>query len=143
MRFEPLKFEYLSQMAEIEREAFDMPWTVNMFIPEVESENATYIVGVQDGEVLCYGGFHKVFDEAHITNIAVKSTARGHGVGQFMMSTLIAKARELDIKHMTLEVRDTNEIAIKMYLGFGFKVEGIRKKYYNNKNDALVMWLDI
>ena len=73
MKLEPLRFEHLQQMAKIESEAFDMPWTVNMFIPELSAPEATYLVGTRESEVLCYGGFHSVLDEAHITNIAVKS----------------------------------------------------------------------
>ena len=47
MKFESLKYEHLRQMAEIEREAFDQPWNERMFIPEVEDENAYYLVGVR------------------------------------------------------------------------------------------------
>ncbi len=141
MRFEPLKYEHLEQMAQIEREAFDTPWTVNMFIPEVESPEAVYLVGVRGNEVLCYGGFHKIVDEAHITNIAVRASERGRGLGKMLMSALISKAKESDAKHITLEVKSTNEKALKMYLDFGFTVEGIRKRYYNNRDDAYVMWL--
>ena len=143
MRFVRLEFKHLSQMAEIEREAFETPWTENMFIPEVEDPNAYYVVGVRGEEVICYGGFHKVLDEAHITNIAVKSTERGKGIGRFLMSELIARAKMADIAHMTLEVRDGNIPAIKLYESFGFKVEGVRKKYYDNKFDALIMWLTL
>ena len=46
-------------------------------------------------------------------------------------------------KHITLEVKSTNIPAIRMYEGFGFRVEGVRKRYYNNMFDALVMWLDL
>ena len=110
MRFEPLRYEHLRQMAEIEKEAFDMPWTESMFIPEVNSENATYIVGTRGEEVVCYGGFHTVLDEAHITNIAVKSSDRGRGIGRFLLATLIAKAREKGARYITLEVKiDTEE----------------------------------
>lgn len=143
MRFEPLEYKHLRQMVEIEKEAFDMPWSEAMFIPELSSPNAVYIVGTREEEVVCYGGFHLIFDEAHITNVAVKSTERGRGIGKFLMASLIAKARELGAAHMTLEVKDSNTNAIQMYLGFGFKACGIRKKYYNNLHDALVMWLDI
>lgn len=143
MRFEPLRFEHLKQMAEIEREAFDQPWTENMFIPELSADNAYYLVGVRGDEVLCYGGFHKVLDEGHITNIAVKSTERGRGFGKFLMAMLISKAREAGIKRLTLEVKSTNEVAKNMYSGFGFRVEGVRKKYYNNRDDALIMWMDV
>ena len=140
MRFEPLRYEHLRQMAQIEQEAFDQPWSERMFIPEVEDENAYYLVGVRGDEVICYGGFHKVLDEAHITNIAVRAVSRGRGIGTLLMSELISRARMLGVKYMTLEVRDNNENAIKLYKSFGFTVEGIRKKYYNNVHDALIMW---
>ncbi len=140
MRFEPLRYEHLRQMAQIEQEAFDQPWSERMFIPEVEDENAYYLVGVRGDEVICYGGFHKVLDEAHITNIAVRADSRGRGIGTLLMSELISRARMLGVKYMTLEVRDNNENAIKLYKSFGFTVEGIRKKYYNNVHDALIMW---
>lgn len=143
MRFDRLEFKHLSQMAAIEREAFEMPWTESMFIPEVEDPSAYYVVGVRGDEVICYGGFHKVLDEAHITNIAVKSTERGKGIGKFLMSELIARAKLADITRMTLEVCEGNIPAIKLYESFGFKVEGVRKKYYDNKYDALIMWLTI
>ena len=143
MRFDRLEFKHLSQVAAIEREAFEMPWTESMFIPEVEDPSAYYVVGVRGDEVICYGGFHKVLDEAHITNIAVKSTERGKGIGKFLMSELIARAKLADITRMTLEVREGNIPAIKLYESFGFKVEGVRKKYYDNKYDALIMWLTI
>lgn len=143
MRFEPLRYEHLRQMAEIEKEAFDMPWTENMFIPEVNSANATYVVGTRGEEVICYGGFHTVLDEAHITNIAVKSTSRGKGIGRFLFATLLAKAKEAGAKLVTLEVKSTNNAAISLYESFGFKVAGVRKRYYNNLYDAYVMWLDL
>lgn len=140
MKFEPLRYEHLRQMAQIEQDAFDQPWSERMFIPEVEDENAYYLVGVRGDEVICYGGFHKVLDEAHITNIAVRADSRGRGIGTLLMSELISRARMLGVKYMTLEVRDNNENAIKLYKSFGFTVEGIRKKYYNNVHDALIMW---
>lgn len=140
MKFEPLRYGHLRQMAQIEQEAFDQPWSERMFIPEVEDENAYYLVGVRGDEVICYGGFHKVLDEAHITNIAVRADSRGRGIGTLLMSELISRARMLGVKYMTLEVRDNNENAIKLYKSFGFTVEGIRKKYYNNVHDALIMW---
>lgn len=143
MRFEPLKYEYLAQMAEIEKEAFDTPWTVAMFIPELCSNDACYTVAVRGDEVLGYGGFHKVLDEGHITNIAVKSTERGKGIGKFLMATLISQARERGVEHMTLEVNVNNARAIHLYESYGFKGAGIRKKYYNGRDDALIMWLDV
>ncbi len=143
MKFENLKYQHLSQMAAIEREAFDTPWTETMFIPEVEDACAHYVVGVRGDEVLCYGGFHKVLDEAHVTNIAVKASERGKGLGKFLMCELISRARLNGVKYMTLEVKSINERAINMYKSFGFRIEGVRPKYYNNTYDALIMWLTL
>lgn len=144
MRFERLKFEHLAQMAEIESEAFDQPWSVRMFIPEVADKNAFYIVGVEGtSEVICYAGFHKVLDEAHITNIAVKAEYRGRGIGRLLMNQLLECAKSAGVNRVTLEVKDINERAVNMYKSFGFEVEGIRKRYYANRYDALVMWLTI
>ena len=143
MKFDPLRYEHLKQMVQIEQEAFDQPWSERMFIPEVEDENAYYLVGVRGDEVVCYGGFHKVLDEAHITNIAVKAGNRGKGIGTLLMSELISRARLLGIKAMTLEVKDINWPAIALYKIFGFNVEGVRPRYYNNLHDALIMWLSL
>ena len=82
-------------------------------------------------------------DEAHITNIAVKAGNRGKGIGTLLMSELISRARLLGIKAMTLEVKDINLPAIALYKSFGFTVEGVRPRYYNNLHDALIMWLSL
>ena len=73
---------------------------------------------------MCYGGFHTVLDEAHITNIAVKSSDRGRGIGRFLLATLIAKAREKGARYITLEVKTTNDAAIALYKSFGLRGGG-------------------
>ena len=155
MKFERLKPEHLYQMAEIEKEAFDEPWTVGMFLPELSDPNAYYLVGVSDGatanapvceandEVICYGGFHTVLDEGQIANIAVRADMRGQGLGRMLMQNLLELARNAGVKRITLEVKDTNERAVSLYKSLGFTVEGVRKRYYANRYDALVMWLTI
>jgi len=140
MRFEPIKFKHLSQMVEIEKEAFDQPWTEAMFIPELSDPNAHYVVLVSGEEVIAYGGYHYIVDEAHITNIAVKKTERGKGIGKMLMMHLLEDAKSQGAVAVTLEVKDINAPAISMYTSFGFKIEGVRPKYYNNKNDAFIMW---
>lgn len=143
MKFDTLKSEYLSQIAEIEKEAFDEPWSVNMFLPELSDENAFYVVGIENGEVICYGGFHRVLDEGQIANIAVRADKRGVGIGKSLMIKLLEEAKAAGVERITLEVKDTNERAIRLYKSLGFTVEGLRKRYYANRYDALVMWLTI
>jgi ribosomal-protein-alanine N-acetyltransferase len=83
----------------------------------------------------------RVFDEAHITNVAVASASRRRGVGSLLISSLIKAAREMDMVGLTLEVRVGNERAQKLYTKFGFKPEGLRTNYYSDtKEDAIIMW---
>ncbi len=145
MTFVPLAYEHLDQMVEIEKEAFEHenPWSKNMFIPELSHPYAHYIVGVSGDEVISYAGYHTVVDEAHITNVAVKNTYRGKGFGKLTLSRLIYDAQIVGLKRMTLEVRVDNIPAIKLYESYGFVSYGVRKKYYDGKYDALIMWKEL
>lgn len=94
-----------------------------------------------DGEIIAYAGLWKIFDEGHITNIAVKDSYRNKGVGKGLMSSLLTNTAKIGIDSFTLEVRRSNIGAIKLYESLGFEVAGIRKNFYDKPNeDALIMW---
>lgn len=82
-------------------------------------------------------------DEGHITNIAVSPECRGSGVGRALLSELIAEAKLLEIESMTLEVRESNLVAQALYRSQGFESAGIRPKYYDNGEAAVIMWLQL
>jgi ribosomal-protein-alanine N-acetyltransferase len=83
----------------------------------------------------------RVVNEGHITNIAVAAKERRRGVGTLLLLNLTAKAREMNMFGLTLEVRIGNEQAQRLYTKFGFKPEGLRKNYYSDtKEDAVIMW---
>ena len=79
-------------------------------------------------------------DQAHVTNIVVAPDARRLGVGTRLMSTLAATAIERGCAAWTLEVRASNTAAQELYRQFGFAPAGVRKRYYENTEDAIVMW---
>lgn len=81
-----------------------------------------------------------VDDEAHITNIAVDPNRRRQGFARRILGHLVETAIERGAQSMTLEVRVGNEAALGLYRAFGFAPAGIRQKYYENSDDALVMW---
>lgn len=143
MKFEGLEHQYIAQIALIEASSFELPWTEGMLEAEAKDANSFYKVGLEGDEVVCYGGFRKVLDEAHINNIAVKEEYRRQGIGKRLMAELVRLAKDNGVRYMTLEVRDSNEAAINLYKGFGFEVKGVRKRYYDNRFDALIMWLDL
>lgn len=79
-------------------------------------------------------------DEAHITEIAVKETLRGRGVGELLLIGSLKAAIEYGSKVMTLEARVSNFIAHRLYQKYNFKSVGIRKAYYSdNREDAVIM----
>jgi ribosomal-protein-alanine N-acetyltransferase len=98
-------------------------------------------VAENEGEIIGYGGMWLILDEAHITNVAVRVSSRGNGVGEKLVHFLIDEASKSGARSMTLEVREGNIAARSLYEKMGFFVEGIRPKYYqDNKEDALIMW---
>ncbi|MDR5659810.1 ribosomal protein S18-alanine N-acetyltransferase [Serpentinicella sp. ANB-PHB4] len=137
-----MKVTDIPAIVAIEEQCFANPWTESAFYQEInENKMAIYLVATIKEEVIAYGGMWQVFDEGHITNIAVNPKNQGKQIGKILGKALIHKAREKGIKKMTLEVRRSNEVAQKLYTLLGFRIDGVRKHYYeDNKEDALIMW---
>ncbi len=138
------KFEekYVEGVHEIEKACFTTHWSINSFRGELENPNAHYFVAIIDDKVVGYGGMWYIINEAHITNIAVDPNYQKKGVASEILKAIIKKSHELEIIGVTLEVRESNEAALKLYEKFGFENEGIRKNYYENNENAIIMWLN-
>ncbi len=123
---------------------FENPWSCAMLYDDiVDNSNTIYIVVVQNGEIIGYGGMWIIFDEAHITNVCILPEFRGNGHAYKLMRELMKLARQNGADSMSLEVRVSNKNAIKLYKKCGFSIHGIRKRYYsNNGEDAYVMWTE-
>jgi ribosomal-protein-alanine N-acetyltransferase len=144
IKFSSLSRENVIAVHRIENEIFPSPWSMESFIGEINNEAANYIVMTHDDEVIGYGGMWKVLDEGHITNIAVTKSFQGKGLGRALVEEMIDMAEKLGIKHVTLEVRVSNEKAIGLYKKLGFEIAGTRKRYYaDNNEDAYVMWVSL
>jgi len=128
-------------VAEIDRESFAVPWSRDAFVREVtENRCARYLVAREGGAAVAYGGMWLVMDEGHVTNIAVKRSARCRGVGEALARALMQLAADTGIRYMTLECRRSNLAAQSLYRKLGFQEVGLRKRYYaDNGEDALVM----
>ncbi|HOQ01635.1 MAG TPA: ribosomal protein S18-alanine N-acetyltransferase [Acetivibrio clariflavus] len=137
-----LSLDDIDDLMAVEKLSFTIPWSREAFIEEITNNKfARYIVAKVNGKAIGYAGFWKVFDEGHITNVAVHPEYRRIGVGFLLVKSLIDMAEEENITRMTLEVRKSNIPAQNLYAKFGFKVEGFRKEYYaDNKEDAIIMW---
>jgi ribosomal-protein-alanine N-acetyltransferase len=146
---EPMRMRHVGQVLAIERDAYPRPWTANVFhdeLREARHGRRLYLVARRGRVVLGYGGIMFVpgpagtGGEAHITNIAVLRDDRRTGVATRLLVALAGEAIRRGCTAWTLEVRATSGGAQELYRRFGFVPAGIRKRYYENDIDAIVMW---
>ncbi|MDR7419803.1 MAG: ribosomal protein S18-alanine N-acetyltransferase [Armatimonadota bacterium] len=143
VRIESMTLADLPRVREIEADAFSVPWPKDAYRSEIEDNRvADYVVARDDdGDVVGFAGMWVIFDEAHVTTIAVDRRRRGMRIGHRLLIELIDRAVRRGARWMTLEVRPSNTVAIALYRKFGFRDVGVRKRYYSdNGEDALVMW---
>ena len=129
------------QVHAIEERTFATPWSYQSFVDEMTTNKcARYLVAEEDGRVIAYAGAWLIFEEGHITNIAVDEPYRGRGVGTEVTRALMQYAANMGVQYLTLEVRRSNLVAQKMYQSLGFLKLGLRKRYYeDNGEDAYLM----
>lgn len=130
----------INGVLEIENASFPIPWSQDSFIAELRNPLALYIVAVEGPLIQGYGGVWKVFDEAHVTNVAVHPRARNRGIGEMLMNRIIEVMVLQGVSWLSLEVRPSNDSARNLYERLNFRQVGVRKGYYSdNGEDALLM----
>ncbi len=134
--------EHIDDIMVVEHLSFKIPWSKDAFVQEITANKfARYFTARVNGMVAGYAGLWKVYDEGHITNIAVHPEYRGIGVGSLLLEKMLQMAKDDDVTSMTLEVRKSNVVAQNLYSKYGFLVEGSRKAYYaDTGEDAIIMW---
>ena len=132
----------INEVRRIETLSFSTQWPSDAFYNELQSNrSAHYYVGKIAGRVVAYGGIWVVMEDSHITAIAVDPDFRGRKFGELLLAYLIDRAIERDAGWMTLEVRESNVAAQRLYRKYGFTTVATRKAYYSDNNEsALVMW---
>jgi len=126
---------------EISDLSFSSPWSLLSMEKELINKNAIYIVVKLGSKVVAFGGMWIIFDEGHITNIAVHPDFRRNNFGDTVVENLIKIAKDKNMASLTLEVRSSNIAAINLYKKHNFSVEGIRKNYYQSpREDGYIMW---
>ena len=144
MEYVRLSEKHIEAVLEIEIEAYPEPWTIGMFREEMRSKRSYFYVAYVEGELVGYSGFWLILDEAHITSLTVAAKHRGAGYGREQLMHLLSLGEEKGVRLFTLEVRDSNESARKLYESAGFHAVGLRKAYYaTTGEDAVVMLKEV
>lgn len=130
---------HIADILTVEQECFSAPWSEKMFKEEISGKFSHYYVAEVDGHAVAYMGMWSLSGEGHITNVAVSKAFRRQGIAKALISHFIKIAGQENLEFMTLEVRSSNEAAISLYKSFGFVDVGLRKNYYENKEDAYLL----
>lgn len=125
----------------LEQEVFASPWAVENFLYELGNHDYNISLIAAIGEQLAgYSVSYHVYDELHISNLAVAPNYRRRKIGETLLTINLRIAQIRSINHVHLEVRRSNLPAIALYQKYGFQIVGVRKNYYQNQHeDALLM----
>jgi ribosomal-protein-alanine N-acetyltransferase len=135
----------LDDIDRIERRSYPTPWSRSMFASEL-SKPSSVSLGAYDsetGELMGYLVISRYVDAWHVMNVAVVPERRRQGIASALFDRLFEVTGNDGRRGYTLEVRISNEAAIKLYERLGFQSRGVRRGYYtDNREDALIMWRD-
>ena len=145
-RLDRMRLTDVSAVVEIEKACFPNPWPAAAFRNEILSgDHSCCLVARREtdgprGEPVGYVCYWILGEEVLINNLAVAPETRRRGIGELLLVSTLQHGRRAGCRVSFLEVRDSNEPAIRLYKASGFKVIGRRKGYYHETGeDALLM----
>ena len=135
-----LTYADLPQVIAIERRAFPTPWSLAMFVLELSKPSGISLAALIEGRLVGYLVCSRYDTVWHLMNVAVDDHLRRQGIATSLLERLF-ELGDRPSEQYTLEVRTSNDSAIRLYEGFGFRAAGRRRAYYHdNREDALIMW---
>lgn len=143
--FRPLREADILAVLEIEHIAFTHPWTAGIFHDCLRMNYSCWAL-ITDQGLSGYGIMSLTAGECHILNLCISPTAQQQGLGRYLLEHLLSLAREYGANPVLLEVRASNQIAIRLYESIGFCEVGVRKNYYptaRGREDALIFALEL
>jgi [ribosomal protein S18]-alanine N-acetyltransferase len=135
-----LTYADLPQVIAIERRAFPTPWSLAMFVLELSKPSGICLAALVDGQMVGYLVCSRYDSVWHLMNVAVDPSMQRRGIGSSLLDRLF-ELGDRPSEQYTLEVRTSNDAAIRLYGRFDFRAAGRRRAYYHdNREDALIMW---
>lgn len=134
-----MTLEDYEEIKDILIDEFDDFWRPSILESELKSENSKYIVAKENGNIVGFAGLWFSPVDAEITNIVTKKSERKRGIATLLLGKLIEMAKEAKRDNISLEVNEHNMPAGILYENAGFEIAGIRKNYYNGKDNAIIM----
>jgi len=142
--FRPMTKDDLDEIMAIERAAYRYPWSSGFFLQELQVACARSILAELDGRICGYVLFWLLPGSIDVHNLATAPAFRRLGIARMLMRQVVAAAGAQCASRVTLEVRQSNEAAKKLYASLGFVQTGLRKGYYSDDGeDAFTMSLEL
>jgi ribosomal-protein-alanine N-acetyltransferase len=133
----------IDAIEEIEQQAYPTPWSRSMFASELAKPTSICLGAFEGADLIGYVINSRYVDAWHVMNVAVHPEQQRRGVATALLERLFELTRGDERRGYTLEVRVSNDDAIRLYEKLGFESRGIRRGYYtDNREDALIMWRD-
>jgi len=126
------------QLAALSALGFDPSWSAATFRQELDREMTRALVLEVEGEVVGYALGWRTLDELELHQISIAPAHRGRRLGEALLREFCAKLRGEGCQRLALEVRPSNQAALRLYQRCGLELEGRRKSYYPNGEDALL-----
>lgn len=147
----------VTQVAVIDRLAFDLPWSERSYVYEVMESTYSYMVVLEAAaeaapvgwrrwlaprngrsnttRIVGYGGLWNIMSEAHVSTIAVHPDYRGRGWGEILLAGMVRRSLALNAGYVALEVRVSNTRAQNLYRKYEFETVNVKARYYRNNNE--------
>jgi ribosomal-protein-alanine N-acetyltransferase len=142
------------QVSMIDRLSFDLSWSARTYQVEISESDQSYMVVLETDKplpipvwrrwwgqdtrprhIIGFGGLWKVYDEAHISTIAVHPAYRGYGYGEILLAGMVGRGLALGANYNALEVRVSNLRAQNLYRKYEFQIKEVKPRYYRNNNE--------
>ena len=126
------------QVAQIEALQHHVPWSAQSFVDALRSGWHCRVLRSPEEEILGYCVCMTAGDDEELLTITVRPDQMGQGYGKRLMQEVVSGALSRGASHVFLEVRESNQLAIDLYVQMGFKMSGMRKNYYPTPADPLL-----
>lgn len=140
MEFRFAEVKDIDSLFELEKKTFISPWTYSQFEYEIKDNSfSKLLLIIDEDELIGYIDYWIIFDQATINKICIKDEYRRRGLAQKLLDICFKEVKENECMVITLEVRTSNEKAIKLYQKNGFDIVLTKPQYYSDGEDAYYM----
>ena len=135
--------EDLDEVLAIQADLGFQHWSRKAFLAELEDSSHSLTYVLKRGTIQGYMVLKVVADEAELCTIAVRSVLQRRGLASELFAAGKVELAGRHVSKVFLEVRRSNEAARSMYAKLGFGETGVRRRYYADGEDAVLMMLEV